>query len=158
MQTTGQFDIVIQMPASTETKAASGTPAQPMQENQPVQEDPVRGDNGGGKNSSAAATAAVHVALNAGKQAAMAAISNIGLATGNSVTQMRIENTISAVSKVAGFATAIATKNYAAAISMVLSDTIGFVSEMYQEDKNKQIENYSAAQYARKLGYTNGRR
>ena len=157
MQTTGQFDIVIQMPASTETKAASGTPAQPMQENQPVQEDPVRGDSGG-KNGQAMATAAVHVAMNAGKQAAMAAISNIGLATGNSATQRRIENAVSTVSKVVGYATAIATKNYAAAISMALSDTIGFVSEMYQEDKNRQIENYSAAQYARKLGYTNGRR
>lgn len=158
MQTTGQFDIVIQMPASTETKAASGTPAQPMQENQPVQEDPVRGDNSGGKNGQAMATAAVHLALNTGKQAAMAAISNIGLATGNSALQQRVQKSVATITKAVGYGTAIATGNWAMAATMLASDAIGFVSEMYQEDKNRQIANYSAEQYARKLGYTNGRR
>lgn len=156
MQTTGQFDIVIQMPASTETKAASGTPAQPMQENQPVQEDPVRGD--GGNNGQAIAAAAAHIALNAGKQAAMAAISNIGLATGNSALQQRVQSAVSTITKGVGYATAIVSGNWAVAVGMLASDAIGFVSEMYQEDKNRQIANYSAEQYARKLGYTNGRR
>jgi hypothetical protein len=156
MQTTGQFDIVIQMPDSTQAKPNAGTPAQPMQENEPVQEDPVRGD-GGGK-SQTAATVAMHTALNAGKQAAMAAISNIGLATGNSALQQRVQSAVSTITKGVGYATAIVSGNWAIAVGMLASDAIGFVSEMYQEDKNRQIANYSAEQYARKLGYTNGRR
>lgn len=156
MQTTGQFDIVIQMPDSTQAKPSSGTPAQPMQENEPVQEDPVRGD-GGGKSQTVASVAA-HIALNAGKQAAMAAISNIGLATGNSALQQRVQSAVSTITKGVGYATAIVSGNWAVAVGMLASDAIGFVSEMYQEDKNRQIANYSAEQYARKLGYTNGRR
>lgn len=156
MQTTGQFDIVIQMPDSTQAKPNAGTPAQPMQENEPVQEDPVRGE-GGGKNQTVAAVAA-GVALNAGKQAVSAAISNIGLATGNTLAQRRIEKGIATASKVVGYGVAIATGNYAAAAAMLASDAIGFVSEMYQEDKNRQIANYTAEQYAIKLGYTNARR
>lgn len=156
MQTTGQFDIVIQMPDSTQAKPNAGTPAQPMQENEPVQEDPVRGE-GGGKSQTVAAVAA-GVALNAGKQAAAAAISNIGLATGNTFAQRRIEKVVSTVSKGIGYGVAIATGNWATAAAMLASDAIGFVSEMYQADKNRQIENYATEQYARKLGYTNGRR
>jgi hypothetical protein len=157
MQTTGQFDIVIQMPESTQAKPNAGTPAQPMQENEPVQEDPVRGE-GGGKNGQAMAAAAAHIALNAGKQAAMAAISNIGLATGNSALQQRVQSAVSTITKGVGYTTAIASGNWAMAVGMLASDAIGFVSEMYQEDKNRQIANYSAEQYARKLGYTNGRK
>lgn len=156
MQTTGQFDIVIQMPDSTQAKPNAGTPAQPMQENEPVQEDPVRGE-GGGKSQTVAAVAA-GVALNAGKQAAAAAISNIGLATGNTFTQRRIEKAVSTVSKVVGYGVALATQNYAAAAAMLANDAIQFATELYQADKNRQIENYAAEQYARKLGYTNGRR
>lgn len=155
MQTTGQFDIVIQMPDSTQAKPSSGTPAQPMQENQPVQEDPVRGD---GNKKSTAATVAIHTALNAGKQAGMAAISNIGLATGNNLLQQRVQSTVAVGTKLIGYGTAIVSGNWAAAVAMLASDAIGFVSEMYQADKNREIENYAAEQYARKLGYTNGRR
>lgn len=152
MQTTGQFDIVIQMPDSTQAKPNSGTPAQPMQENEPVQEDPVRGESGG--KSKTVSSVAAGVALNAGKQAAVAAISNIGLATGNTFAQRRIEKVVSTVSK----GIAIATGNWATAAAMLASDAIGFVSEMYQANKNREIENYATEQYARKLGYTNGRR
>ena len=159
MQTSGTFDIVIQMPSDTASTAKAGTPAQPMQDGQPVQEDPVRGDkdkkDGGG---SAAAVALTHVAINAGKQAVSAAIGNIGLATGNNYMQKKVERGTAIATKVVAYGTALATGNIVAGVAMLASDAISYANESFRINKEREIADYQASQYARKLGYTNARR
>jgi hypothetical protein len=158
METSGTFDIVIQMPSSTESTAQAGTPAQPLQENEPVSQDPVRNSGDGGGKSSTVAAVAAGIALDAGKQVVSAAISNIGLATGNTYKQAQVEHAIAVGSKIVGVGVAIATQNYAAAIAMVVNETIQFATESWRMNKEREIADYQTAQYARKIGYTNARK
>ena len=159
MQTTGTFDIVIQMPDSTGGQNTAGTPAQPMQENEPVQGDPVRGDSGKGSGSkNGIATAVLHMSMNAGKQAMNAAISNIGLATGNNYMQKRVERGVTLATKAIGYGAAVLSGNPVFVVGMLASDAISIASENYQIQKEREIADYQASQYARKLGYTNARR
>lgn len=163
MVTSGTFDIVIQMPSETGGQNESASPAQPMQEAGPVQEDPVRGGGGkgGGDKSGkggAAAAVGVNLAINAGKQIVSAAVSQIGLTTGNSYKQQQVENSIAIATKVIAYAGAIATQNYIAAVGMLVSDTINVVSTNRQIQKEREIADYQAERYAVKLGYTNARR
>ena len=151
--TTGEFDIVIKMPEET-GKAQTPNPAQPQQENTPTTEDPARGD----KASNAILAGVVTVAINAGKQALNAAVSNIGLATGNSYKQEQVQRTISGVTGMLALGGMLMTGNYLGAIATAASYAISFASENYQINKQREIENYAAAQYARKIGYTNGRK
>ncbi len=155
MKTSGTFDIVIQMSESTGSKNTAGTPAQPMQEGEPIKEDPVRGGDGG---SMITATALTHLAVDAGKQAVGVAISNIGLATGNNYMQKRVERGVQIATKAVGYVAAIASQNYIAAVGMLVGDAIQIASENYQIQKNREIADYQAMQYARKMGYTNARR
>ena len=159
MQTTGNFDIIIQMPASTEGQPNSGTPAQPTQTADPVQNDPARGDkkqDGGG--SATIAAVAANLAINAGKQALNSAVSNIGLATGNSYKQQQVQQMLSGITTVATVGGMLVSGNYAGAAAVAISTAISFASETYQMNKQREIDNYTAAQYAIKIGYTNGRK
>lgn len=159
MQTSGTFDIVIQMPSDTEGTANAGTPAQPMQDGKPVQEDPVRGDknkkDGGG---GATAVALTHVAMNAGKQAVNAAIGNIGLASGNYYMQKKVERGTAIATKAIAYGAALATGNVIAGVAMLAGDAINYANESFRMNKEREIADYQSAQYARKLGYTNARR
>lgn len=158
MQTSGTFDIVIQMPSDTEGTANAGTPAQPMQDGKPVQEDPVRGDKNKKDGGGVTAAALTHVAMNAGKQAMNAAISNIGLATGNNYMQKRVERGVTLATKAIGYGAAVLSGNPVLVVGMLASDAISIASENYQIQKEREIADYQASQYARKLGYTNARR
>lgn len=156
MQTSGTFDIVIQMPSDTASTANAGTPAQPMQDNTPVQANPVSGDSKNGRGVTAAAL--THVAMNAGKQAMNAAISNIGLATGNNYMQKRVERGVTLATKAIGYGAAVLSGNPVLVVGMLASDAISIATEGYQIQKEREIADYQASQYARKIGYTNARR
>jgi hypothetical protein len=157
MQTTGTFDIVIQMPESTGSQNSAGTPAQPMQENEPVKKDPVRGGDGSG-GGSGATSALIHLGMDAGKQTISAAISNIGLATGNYYMQKKVERGVTIAAKAVGYVGAIAAQQYWLVAGMLVSDAISIATENYQIQKEREIADYQASQYARKIGYTNARR
>ena len=151
--TTGQFDIVIQMPEET-GKAPAATSTQPMQEAEPALENPVQG-----KKENAATTAALtHMLMSSGRQALNAVASNIGLAMGNQRKQERVQKSIQGITTTVTVAGMLLTGNWIGALAVGVSAGISSASEAYQQNKQREIDNYVAAQYARKLGYTNARR
>ena len=156
MQTSGQYDIIIQMPSDTGDETVGGTPAQPREEAKPVQKDPVRGGGSGG--GSVTSAAVMHLALNVGKQAVSTAIGNIGLATGNSFKQRRAQTSLTLGAKAIGYGAAIFTGNFIALAAMAAGDAINIASENYRINKEREIANYQAEQYARRIGYTNARK
>ena len=79
-----------------------------------------------------------------------AAVSNIGLATGNMYAQQRAEAALSAVSTVTGLAVA--------AVNPVTGMAISAGSQIYKEYKQREYDNYVAAQNARRAGFTENRR
>lgn len=155
MQTSGTFNILIQMPSSGGGNKTP-TPANPAQVNTPISPDPVRGSEDKSSNT-VAISAVTNVAINMAKQAANAAISNIGLATGDSYMQARVQKVTSEVTDAASFIGALVTGNYIGAAVMLGSKAISIGSEAYRIEKEREIANYKAEQYARKLGYVNAR-
>ena len=151
--TTGEFNILIEMPSETEQNNTPD-PSQPKQENAPISKNPASG----GKDNSVKTAAIANVVISTGKQALNAAVSNIGLATGNSYKQQQVQKTLSVAGSAIAFAGMLATGNYLAAVAMAASSAISYASENYQIEKNREITNYVSAQNARKLGYTNARR
>lgn len=152
--TTGEYNIVINMPSETgEGNAPAPSPASPQQENAPVQN-----PSGGRGNNNFSALAVTNAAISVGRQAVNTAISNIGLATGDSYKQAQIQRTMSIGAQALAFGGALVSGNYIAAAVMVAGQAISFASESYQLNKQREIENYSAEQYARKIGYTNARK
>lgn len=150
--TSGEYNIVIDMPEETGQNDVPD-PSAPQQENAPPT-DPARGNGA----QSAVMAGVVQVVTSAGKQALSSAVSNIGLATGNEQLQKSVQNAISVGTTVASVAGMVATQNYVAAIITAVSATISTVTEVWQYEKQREIANVEAGQYARKLGYTNARR
>ena len=152
--TTGEYNIIINMPSETgEGNAPAPSPASPQQENAPTQN--LAGGRG---NNNFSAMAVTNAAILVGRQAVNTAISNIGLATGDSYKQAQIQRTISIGAQALAFGGALVRGNYIAAAVMVAGQAISFASESYQLTKQQEIANYSAEQYARKIGYTNARK
>lgn len=150
--TTGTLEFVINMPAETgESANNTPDPVQPQSESN-TKDNPVKGSD---KQQSRLALAA-GVALNAAKQAGMAAISNLGLSTGNYYAQRRIEQATSATQSIT--ALALSASNPYAFAGTLASMTIAGISEYYQQKKERDIANYQAEQYAKKLGFSSGRK
>lgn len=150
--TSGEYNIVIDMPEETGQNDVPD-PSAPQQENAPPT-DPARGE----KTQSAVMAGVVQVVTSAGKQALSSAVSNIGLATGNEQLQKNVQTIIAGATSAVTFVGMLATQNYVAAAITAVSTAISTVTEVWQYEKQREIANVEAGQYARKLGYTNARR
>lgn len=156
--TTGNFDILIQMPSESGGSAGDtvggGTadPSNPQQEgglsSNPTQEED--------KNKQAKLATAIQAAKSVGTQAVNAAVSNIGLATGNYYAQARAQEAISGINMAIGLA--MSASNPVTFGVAIAGMAISAGSQIYQEYKQRQHDNYVAAQNARRLGFTEARK
>ena len=149
--TSGAVEIVIQMPTDSGKQTGTESPASP-QAFENTAETPEKGDN----NSQVKLSLALNTAKNIGMQGLNAAVSNIGLATGNYYAQQQTQRAISGAQSLVGLAMSFT--NPYTAIAAVAGLAISAGSEMYQQNKQREIANYEAEQYAKRLGYTRDRR
>ena len=154
--TQGTMNIVIQMPGETGGSNTAGgnspNPADPQQEGG-LSANPVQAED---KNKQTNLATAIQAAKTKGTQALNAAVSNIGLATGNMYAQQRAEAALSAVSTVTGLA--VAAVNPVTFGVAVAGMAISAGSQIYKEYKQREYDNYVAAQNARRAGFTENRR
>lgn len=151
---TGTLNFIIQMPetAGGETGGGdTGEPGAPRQEHN-TSGDPVSGD----KNKQAKLATAIQVVKSVGSQAINVAVSNIGLATGNYYAQRKVERTMQATGQIV--ALAVSASNPVTFGITIASMAISAGVETWQQNREREIENYQAAQYAKRLGYSQGRK
>lgn len=151
---TGSLNIIIQMPESAGGETGgdnTGEPGAPRQEHN-TSSDPVSGD----KNKQARLATAVQVVKSVGSQAINAMVSNIGLATGNYYAQRKAERTMNAAGQIVSLV--MSASNPITFGITVASMAISAGTEAWQQNKQREIENYQAAQYAKRLGYSKERR
>ena len=79
------------------------------------------------------------------RQATSFAISSVGLTTGNTVSQERIQFGINAATKLAAYGTALTTGNVVAAGIMAINDTINIVTRSAQIALENSVERESLA-------------
>ena len=151
--TSGEMAIVIQMPESAggELPKEAPSPGAPQDESKPST-NPKDGTKGGGVKLAVALSAAKTI----GMQGLNAAVSNIGLATGNYYQQAKIERGIQAGSTIVGLAASFT--NPLTAIVAIAGLGIQTASEGFKQTKELEIANYQSAQYAKRIGYTVDRR
>ncbi|MBS5023276.1 MAG: hypothetical protein KH054_08990 [Firmicutes bacterium] len=153
--TQGTMNIVIQMSDETSGNTAGGNspnPADPQREGG-LSANPVQSED---KNKQVKLATAIQAAKTIGTQALNAAVSNIGIATGNTYLQQQAEATISAASTVIGLAAAAANPvTFGVAVAGM---AINAGSQIYKEYKQREYDNYAAAQLARRAGFTENRR
>lgn len=154
--TTGETTIVIQMPETAggdlgAADSATPGPAAPQRENN-TSGNPVTGD----KNKQAKLATAIQVTKTLAVQAVNSAISTIGVSTGNYYQQRKAEKGMQAVSQIVGLAVSAA--NPVTFAVTVASMAMSAGAEYYQQKKEREIENYKAEQYAKRLGYTRDRK
>lgn len=157
MSVSGEVNITIQMPATAggETGTADGSapsPASPKQETN-TSADPVGGDSNGQVKLSAALQAAKGV----GTQIINASVSSIGLATGNYYKQKKTERAMQVGGQLVGLAVSAFT-NPLALVASISTIAISSAAEYYQQNRERDIENYKTEQYAKRLGYTRDRK
>ena len=154
--TQGTMNIVIQMPGETGGSNTAGgnspNPADPQQEGG-LSANPVQAED---KNKQTKLATAIQAAKTIGTQALNAAVSNIGLATGNMYAQQRAEAALSAVSTVTGLA--VAAVNPVTFGVAVAGMAISAGSQIYKEYKQREYDNYVAALNARRAGFSENRR
>lgn len=153
VQTSGETHIHILFENGKSGDAPESTPAAPKQEGEPSKSNPLKSKSDGTN-----AQIALNIGMSLGKQAMNTAVSNIGLATGNYYMQSQVQNGIRTVSSMIGLGTAVASGNIPALIMQIGGMAISAVSQTYQDYKQRQIENYAAAQNARRAGFTEDRR
>lgn len=149
--TTGEHRIVIEFNngegGGENTQTPSPASPQPIT---PKQENPIDAKG------AVLLSQGINAAKAIGAQGINAAISNIGIATGNYYQQQQAQRAVSGVQQIAGMAMAFT--NPFTAVVAVSGAVISTVSEMYQQNKEREIANYSAEQYAKRLGYSKDRR
>jgi hypothetical protein len=151
--TTGEQVIVIQMPETEggELPKEAPSPATPQDEAKPSK-NPVDG----GKNEQVKLALALSTAKNIGMQGLNAAVSNIGLASGNYYQQARVERGIQAGQTIVGVG--LAFTNIYTAIATVAGTGIQMASEIYKQNRERELANYEAEQYSKRIGFTVDRR
>ena len=148
--TTGELNINIRFNGEggePTTEQQAGNPSAPTNIGKPNEADPTSAESG-----SLTLSAGVNVAMSLGKQAVNAAVSNIGLATGDNYAQSRTQGAISAISTVAALAMSV--KNPLIFAATVGALVISGISQVYQNYKERQWENRRAAQYAVLYGFS----
>lgn len=152
--TTGELSIVIEMPEHVggELPSATNSPAAPQDESKPST-NPVSG----GKNGQVKLALAVSTAKNIAMQGINAAVSNIGLATGNTYQQAKIERGLQAGQSILSLGVAFYSNPIMGAVALA-GMGIQAAAETYKQNKEREIANYQAEQYAKRIGYTVDRR
>ncbi|MGN0807980.1 MAG: hypothetical protein ACI4MN_06010 [Candidatus Coproplasma sp.] len=131
----------------TNDNESEGNPAAPSNVGKPS------ASNSTSSNSKNVALAAgVNVALNMSKQAVNAAISNISIATGDSLTQERIQNGINTIGTSAALIAACCTNIYTA-IAAVASLLISSGAKAWQEQNRLKWSNIDATNKAKIYGF-----
>lgn len=158
MEQIGDISYNVILPETTR-QSIGGAPA-------PTQADPVQegGINVNAPTQSNSTTtgikqaAAVSVATSLAQKAANEVVSNIGATTGNYNMQASVQAGLGAVGMISGLVMSLS--NPATAILSIGGLIISMASKSYQAQKQNQIENYTAAQNARRYGgfTTNGNR
>lgn len=150
---TGTLNFIIQMPetAGGETGGDSGDPGAPRQEHN-TSSNPVSGD----KNKQAKLATAIQVVKSVGSQAINAAVSTIGLSTGNYYAQRKAERTMNAAGQIVSLV--MSASNPVTLAVTIASMAISANAETWKQNKEREIENYQAAQYAKRLGFSKNRR
>lgn len=151
--TTGSLEIIIQMPSETGANTNETPSPSSPQSIENTSGNPTEGDKSG----QVKLSMVVHDTVNIGKQAINAMASNIGLATGNYYAQSRVQKTISGAQTAFSLGIALIQNPYLAAVQ-IAGLAISAGSEMYQQNREREIANYQAEQYAKRLGYTRDRR
>ena len=154
--TQGALDVVILMQSDTGGSGTAGgtapNPSDPQREGG-LSKNPVQSED---KNKQAKLATAIQAAKTVGSQALNAVVSNIGLATGNTYAQQRAESAISAVNTTVGLAMAAAKPvTFGVALAGMAIST---GSQIYRDYKQRELDNYVAAQLARRAGFTENRR
>lgn len=151
--TTGTLSFIIQMPETAGGEAGGGTgePGSPRQESN-QSGNPVGGD----KNNQVKLATAVQAVKSVGMQAVNAVVSNIGLATGNYYAQRKVERAMQGAGQMV--ALAVSAANPVTFAVTLASMGVSSIAETWQQNKEREIENYQAAQYAKRLGYSRSRR
>ena len=154
--TQGTLDVVILMQSDTGgSGTAGGTAPNPSdsQREGGLSKNPVQSED---KNKQAKLATAIQAAKTVGSQALNAVVSNIGLATGNTYAQQRAEIALSAVNTAVGLAMAAANPvTFGVALAGMAIST---GSQIYRDYKQREHDNYVAAQLARRAGFTENRR
>lgn len=152
--TSGEMRIVIEMPSEVGgdlPQKGGDSPANPVDEGT-TSKNPVKGTD----NSQVKLATAIQATKTIGSQAVNASISCIGLATGNNYAQAQAQMTMSAVTSITGIL--MSAGNPATLAVSLASMGISAGVEYYKQQKEREIENYKTEQYARRLGYTVGRK
>lgn len=149
--TTGTMEIIIQMPEESGSLTEAPSPASPQNIENKNDNPSVPDDK-----SQMVLSMAVHGAMNIASQGVNAAISNIGLATGNYYEQQKAQSTISGLQTMGDLAMSFRNP-YTAALAIV-GLAVSTNTEIYQQKKEREIANYQSEQYAKRIGYTRDRR
>jgi hypothetical protein len=86
-----------------------------------------------------------------------ASISNIGLSTGNNYMQSQVERNVQTVQSVVGVGLAFWANPIMGAVALA-GTGIQAAAETYKQNKEREIANYQAEQYAKRIGFTGARR
>jgi hypothetical protein len=100
----------------------------------------------------------MNIAKNLGMQAVNSSISTIGLASGNYYAQSQAQKAVSSATSLASYAAMAMSGNWLMLGVSLASSAISSSTELYAQNKEREISNYSAEQYAKRIGYTRDRR
>jgi hypothetical protein len=126
-------------------------PSSPKQEIN-TSTNPVKGDNNGQVKMAMAISSAKSLAT----QGINAAVSTIGLSTGNYYAQRQAERVISGTQTLVGLA--MAASNPVTLAVSIAGMAISKGAELWAQNKERELSNFEASQNAVRLGYSNGRR
>ena len=155
--TSGELRIIIQMP--NESGGGDTANGKAPSATNPQHEGGGLDNPKNGKDKNAITMqAATQAAMQIGKQAINASISTIGLSTGNMYAQVRAQQTTQAISSISALGITIASGNPLLIATTLAGMAISAGTEYYTERREREIANYEAQQYAKRLGYTVGRR
>lgn len=155
--TTGELNFIIQMPNETggsKGKTVGGTTPSPAAPS--TDEAVVSTPDSGNDNTQSNLAVAKTVAFQWGKQSLTAAVNNIGLATGNYYAQRQAQAVLSATTTAVGLAASAS--NIYTFIAAVGTMAISAGVQAYTDSKQREQENYTAAQNARRLGISEARK
>ena len=155
--TSGEMRIIIQMQGEgggeDTANGESASATNPQHENG-ASPNPKNGKNKNAITMQAATQAAIQV----GKQAINASISTIGLSSGDMYAQARAQQTAQAITSGATLGVTFASGNPLLITASLAGMAISTVTELYTQRREREIANYEAEQYAKRIGYTVGRK
>lgn len=151
--TNGKMEIIIEMPSETgKINNENPSPASP-QRLEDTSGNPTKGES----SKMAVLSVALEHTKTIGMQAINSSVSNIGIATGNYYAQQKAERALNGIMQFAGIAMTAMVNPVLAGVNLACM-AISTGAETYRQNKEREIANYQAEQYAKRLGYTRDRK